>query len=375
MIKRILLAIVLVLLIVGALAGTKFLQIRKMIAQGEAFVMPPAVVSAVNATSQTWETSLSAVGSVTPVQGVTLTAETTGRISRIAFESGAKVAAGDVLVQLDISEETANLRSAQAAEELARINVERLKKLVPQQASPKADYDTAQAQLRQAQAQIESLKAIIAKKTLRAPFAGTLGIRKVNLGQNVDTAAPVVALQRLDKVYVEFQLPQQAVAQVQTGFPVRITSDALSGRELTGKLTVIEPLADSATRTVRMQAVLDNPDEKLRPGMFVQAAVILAEQKSVTLVPATAVLYAAYSDSVYVIESKAGADGKQELVLRQQFVKLGERRGDFVAIQSGLAPGVTVVSSGVFKYRNGQNVVIDNTLAPEFKLSPNPENS
>lgn len=375
MFKKILLALVLVAVIAGGLAGIKVLQIKKMISQGESFVMPPAVVSTANATSDSWETVLSAVGSVTAVQGVTLTAETPGQVERILFDSGDKVAAGDVLAQLDVSQETAQLRALDASANLAGINLKRFSSLLAQQSTAKAEYDKAQAEHQQLVAEMDAIRAVIAKKTVRAPFAGTLGLRQVNLGQNLGDTDPIVSVQRLDRVHVEFVLPQQQVHLVRPGHMVRITSDALPGQVLEGRLKAIEPQADSATRTVRMQAVLDNPDEALRPGMFVTAAVVLPEKQAVVLVPATGVLYAAYSDSVFLVEAANATDPSAGLALRQQFVKLGERRGDFVSILSGVKPGDTVVSTGVFKYRNGQAVVEDNTLAPNFQLAPRPENS
>ena len=374
MIKKILLAVLLVAVVAGALVGIKALQIRKMIAQGESFVMPPAVVSTANATSASWETVLRAVGSVTPVQGVTLTAETPGKVVRIEFDSGDRVEAGEVLVQMDVSQETAQLRALEASENLARISLKRIETLLAQRSTAKSEYDVALAEHRQVLAQMDALRAVIAKKTIRAPFAGTLGLRHVNLGQNLGDADKVATLQRLDSVYVEFVLPQQQVGQVRTGYTVRVTSDALPGQTLEGRLVAMEPLADSATRTVRMQAVFDNPGEILRPGMFVNAGVVLPAREDVTLVPATAVLFAAYSDSVFVVEQAEG-NGTQGLQLRQQFVTLGERRGDFVTVTRGIAPGQTVVSTGVFKYRNGQSVIVDNALNPEFKIAPTPENS
>ncbi|MBP9943164.1 MAG: efflux RND transporter periplasmic adaptor subunit [Desulfomicrobium sp.] len=374
MIKKILLAVLLVAVVAGALVGIKALQIKKMIAQGESFVMPPAVVSTANATSASWETVLRAVGSVTPVQGVTLTAETPGKVVRIEFDSGDRVEAGEVLVQMDVSQETAQLRALEASENLARISLKRIETLLAQRSTAKSEYDVALAEHRQVLAQMDALRAVIAKKTIRAPFAGTLGLRHVNLGQNLGDADKVATLQRLDSVYVEFVLPQQQVGQVRTGYTVRVTSDALPGQTLEGRLVAMEPLADSATRTVRMQAVFDNPAEILRPGMFVNAGVVLPAREDVTLVPATAVLFAAYSDSVFVVEQAEG-NGTQGLVLRQQFVTLGERRGDFVTVTRGVEPGQTVVSTGVFKYRNGQSVIEDNTLNPEFKIAPTPENS
>jgi len=372
MFRKILVAIVVVVVVAGALAGIKALQIRKMIAQGQSMVMPPAVVSAVNATSASWETVLTAVGSVTAVQGVTLTAETPGKVVRIFFDSGDRVAAGDVLVQLDVSQESAQLRALEASENLARVNLKRMETLLAQRTTAKAEYDTALATHRQLLAEMDALRAVIAKKTIRAPFAGTLGLRQVNLGQNLGDSDIIASLQHLDTVHVEFVLPQQQVAQVHPGVTVRVNSDAVPGRTLEGRLTAIEPLADSSTRTVRMQAVLDNPGQTLRPGMFVNVGVALPGKREVTLVPVTAVLYAAYSDSVFLVEAAEG-NGTEGLKLRQQFVQLGERRGDFVAVTRGVEPGQTVVSTGVFKYRNGQSVVVDNTLAPEFKTAPTPE--
>lgn len=374
MIRKILFALLLVAVVAGVLAGIKALQIRAMIDQTASFSMPPAVVSTVNATSSSWETVFSAVGSVTAVQGVTMTAEAPGKVVRIDFESGDRVEAGKVLAQLDTTEETARLRALEASENLARVNLRRVESLVAQRSTAKAEYDAALAEHRQILAQMDALKAFIAKKTIRAPFDGILGIRRINLGQNLGDSDVIATLTRLDRVHVEFSLPQQQVASVSPGATVRVSSDALPGQTREGRLRAVEPLADSATRTVRMQAELDNPGEALRPGMFVNVSVVLPEKREVTLIPATAVLYAAYSDSVFVVEP-AEAGAAQELTLRQQFVTLGERRGDFVAVEKGLEPGRVVVSTGVFKYRNGQSVVVDNSLSPEFEISPTPENS
>lgn len=377
MIRKIFLAVLLVAVVAGVLAGIKALQIRAMIEQSESFSMPAAVVSTVGAVSASWETVFSAVGSVTAVQGVTMTAEAPGKVVRIDFDSGDRVEAGTVLAQLDISEETARLRALEAGENLARVNLRRIESLVAQRSTAKAEYDAALAEHRQILAQMDALKAFIAKKTIRAPFSGILGIRRINLGQNLGDSDVIVTLTRLDQVHVEFSLPQQQVAPVLPGATVRVTTDALPGQAREGRLSAVEPLADSATRTVRMQAELDNPGEVLRPGMFVNVSVVLPEKREVTLIPATAVLYAAYSDSVFVVEpaEQAEAGAAEGLTLRQQFVTLGERRGDFVAVERGLEPGRVVVSTGVFKYRNGQPVVVDNTLAPEFEISPTPENS
>jgi membrane fusion protein (multidrug efflux system) len=377
MIRKILFAFFLVAAVAGVLAGIKALQIRAMIEQTESFSMPAAVVSTVNATAASWDTVFSAVGSVTAVQGVTMTAEAPGKVVRIDFDSGDRVEAGKVLAQLDLSEETARLRALEAGENLARVNLRRIESLVAQRSTAKAEYDAALAEHRQILAQMDALKAFIAKKTIRAPFSGILGIRRINLGQNLGDSDVITTLTRLDRVHVEFSLPQQQVASVLPGATVRVTTDALPGQVREGRLSAVEPLADSATRTVRMQAELDNPGEVLRPGMFVNVNVVLPEKREVTLIPATAVLYAAYSDSVFVVEpaESAEAGAAEGLALRQQFVTLGERRGDFVVVEKGLEPGRVVVGTGVFKYRNGQPVVVDNSLSPEFKISPNPENS
>jgi membrane fusion protein (multidrug efflux system) len=374
MFKKIIFALVLVAAVASVLAGIKAMQIKAMIAQGESFSAPPAVISTVNASAALWDTVFTAVGSVAAVQGVTMTAEAPGKVVGIHFDSGDRVKAGDVLAQLDVSEESARLRALEATENLTRLNLRRIESLVAQRSTAKSEYDAALAEHRQILAQMDALKAFISKKTIRAPFDGVLGIRHINLGQNLGDSDVIVSLQRLDRVHVEFSLPQQQVGRVLAGATVRVTSDALPGQTLEGRLAAVEPLADSSTRTVRMQAELVNSGEVLRPGMFVNVAVVLPEKRELVLVPATAVLYAAYSDSVFVVEAAQG-NGTEELKLRQQFVTLGERRGDFVAVSKGITPGQTVVSTGVFKYRNGQSVVVDNTLAPEFNLSPTPENS
>jgi membrane fusion protein, multidrug efflux system len=376
--KAIIFAIIGLVVVVGLLVGIKGLQIGDMIAQGKQFVPPPETVTSAAVTRDTWETLLTAVGSLDAVQGVTITAEVTGKVVKIAFEPGSQVAAGDLLVQQDISEEKARLRSAQATAKLAQINFERSEKLLPEKVISQSDYDNNRAKLTQAQAEVENIKAVIAKKTIRAPFTGRLGIRMINLGQVINDGQAIVALQALDPIFANFLLPQQQLARIQKGLAVRVTSDALPGQVVTGKITAINPEVDAATRNIRVQATLSNSDEQLRPGMYANVAVVLPKEEDVLTIPATAVLYAPYSDSVFVIEEAKGgaADGKPAgQTVRQQFVRLGEKRGDFIAVISGLKPDETVVSTGVFKLRNGQAVVVDNTLAPQFKLAPKPTES
>jgi membrane fusion protein, multidrug efflux system len=375
-IKAILLCAAGVVIIAGLLAGTKALQIRAMISQGKQLKMPPEVVTAAAAQRQSWESLITAVGSLKAVQGVELTAELTGKVASIAFEPGTRVKAGDLLVQQDISAETAQLRAAEAAVALAKINFERAKKMLATKVVAESSYDNADAQLKQALAQADTIRATIAKKTIRAPFSGRIGIRLINIGQIIKEGEAIVSLQALDPIFVDFLVPQQQLPQIRPGLDIRITSDALpAGRVVTGKITALNPDVDAASRNIRVQATVANEDELLRPGMFANVAIVLPEQNPVLTIPATAVLYAPYSDSVFIVEDAKAEEGKSGKVVRQQFVRLGEKRGDFVAVLSGLKAEETVVSTGVFKLRNGQGVVVDNTLAPEFKLAPQPKDS
>jgi membrane fusion protein (multidrug efflux system) len=374
--KTIILTIIGLLTIIGILGGIKGLQINQMIAQGSQSVPPPETVTTAVVQTDSWESRLTAVGSLAAVQGVMVTAELTGKIVRIAFEPGTMVHAGDLLVQQDTSSEAAQLRAAEATVELAKLNYERLKKLLDRRTIAQSQYDNAEAQYKEGVARADAIRAVIAKKNIRAPFAGRLGIRLVNLGQILNEGEPIVSLQSIDPIFVNFSLPQQQLAQVQTGLTVRITSDALPGPAIEGRITAINPEVDAATRNIRIQATVANQQEHLRPGMFVNVAVVLPAANNVLAVPATAVLYAPYSDSVFVVDEKKSENNSDPgLVVRQQVVQLGEKRGDFVAIAAGLEAGETIVSTGAFKLRNGQAVVVDNTLAPEFKLAPEPGDS
>lgn len=376
-IKSILLCGAGVVLVFGVLAGVKTLQIRAMINQGKQMKMPPEVVTAAKAQPDSWESLITAVGSLEAVQGVVVTAEMTGKVTAIAFEPGTRVKAGDLLVQQDVSAETAQLRAAESAVALAKINFERSKKMLSTKVVAESSYDNAEAQLKQAQAQADTFRAAIAKKTIRAPFSGRLGIRLVNIGQIIKEAEAIVSLQALEPIFVNFSVPQQQLPQIRLGLEVRITSDALpAGQVVTGKITALNPNVDAASRNIKVQATVANSDELLRPGMFANVAIVQPIQNPVLAIPATSVLYAPYSDSVFIVENaKAEEGGKAGKVVRQQFVRLGEKRGDFVAVLSGLKAEETVVSTGVFKLRNGQSVVVDNSLAPEFKLAPKPKDS
>lgn len=370
--KRIILTILALLVVVGILAGIKALQIGAMVDQGKKFVPPPETVTTAQVKAESWDTALTAVGTLNAVQGVTVAAELPGKVVRIAFEPGSAVKKGDLLLRQDTTSEEAQLPGAVAQVNLSSANLKRADQLFKDGIISQSDHDTAVANAEQAQAQADNIRATIAKKTIRAPFSGHLGIRQVNLGQMLREGDPIVTLQSLDPIYVDFTLPQQQLHMVRLGLPVRVTTDALPGETLQGRITAINPLVEAETRQIKIQATVANRGNKLRPGMFGNVAVGLPELQKVLAIPATAVLYAPYGDSVFVIEDAADKKGK---VLRQQFVRLGPKRGDFVAVTSGLREGETVVSTGVFKLRNGQSVVIDNTLAPDFRKAPIPENN
>jgi membrane fusion protein (multidrug efflux system) len=371
--KRILLVILGLVILVAALAAVKTMQIKAMVDQGKKFVPPPETVTIAVATAESWETALTAVGSLTAVQGVTVAAELPGKIVEIAFGSGASVKKGDLLIRQDTSVEEAQLPGAVSQANLTRTVLARDARMLEEQIISQAEYDTAVAGNEQAMAQAAIIRATIEKKTVRAPFGGRLGIRQVNLGQTLREGDPIVTLQSLDPIYVNFTLPQQQLAQLRPGLPVRVTCDALPGLTIDGRITAVNPLVDADTRNIQLQATVANRAEKLRPGMFVNAAVGLPIRDKVLAIPATAVLYAPYGDSVFVVADDNVVKGGK--ALRQQFVRLGEKRGDFVAVTSGLKQGETVVSTGVFKLRNGQAVVVDNRLAPTFRINPRPVNN
>jgi len=376
MAKRIVLTILGLIIIGGAIAGVKVLQIRTMIDQGGKFVPPPETVSTASVRSESWESVITAVASLEAVQGVTVAAEQPGKVVNIAFSPGAIINKGDLLVQLDSTAEEAQLRAIQASRNLAQTNLRRLAGLVSKGLISQADYDNAEASFKQAAAQADNVRAIIEKKNIHAPFAGRLGVRQVNLGQMLKEGEAIVSLQVLDPIFVNFMLPQQELGRIKVGLTVRLSGDGLGSQPLVGEISTIDPKVDAVTRTIRVQATVANSDERMRPGMYVSVSVVLPERSEVLALPATAVLYAPYSDSVFVVEEKKDEkNGRSGKALRQQFVRLGEKRGDFVAVLSGLQEGATVASTGVFKLRNGQAVVVDNTHSPTFELNPKPENN
>ncbi len=374
MIRKVVIAIVFVLAIAGTLAGIKISQFKTLMAAGKSFAQPPESVSAVEVKQEQWEESFTAIGSVAAVQGVTVTPEVAGTVTEIAFDPGAVVAKGDLLVRLDTSLEVAQLSALEAQVDLARVNAERERTLRQQQLISQSELDTAEATLKQDQADADATRALIEKKTVRAPFAGRLGIRQVNLGQYLDAGKPIASLQSLTPIYVNFSLPQQDLAQLKTGMTVRLTTDAYPDEAFEGKLSAINPELDQTTRSVGLQATFGNAGQLLRPGMFARVEVLLPQADDELVIPLTAVLSEPFGDSVYVIESKAGAT-KPELVVRQQFIRTGPTRGDFITVASGLKVGERIVNAGLFKLRNGMAVVENNAVMPKSTENPRPPDS
>lgn len=372
--KRWAIGIVLLLVVIAGLTAVKAAQIVAMIKAGETFVPPPEAVTSAKAESFGWQGTQAAVGTVLAVRGVTLSAELPGVVNDIRFENGASVKKGQVLVQLDTSSEAAQLTGAEAEAALARLTRDRVEKLHTQGANTQSDLDAIRARAVQAEASVAHLRTLIAKKLIRAPFEGRVGIRQVELGQLVSPGNPIASLQSINPALVEFQLPQQALAQVKQGQKVRIRVDVFPEKTWEGELTTINPEVELSSRNVRMRATVPNEDGRLLPGMFANIQVLAEADHPVVAIPATAVVFAPYGDSVFTLSDGKDAAGKPALLARQQFVRLGERRGDFVEVTSGLTVGQTVVSSGVFKLKNGAAVVLNNALAPPVESAPQPVN-
>jgi len=365
-------------LLVFGLGFFKFTQIQGFIAMAKsgAFAPPPTAVSTEVAKQTSWQPTLDTIGSVVAINGVTVSTDLAGIVSQIAFESGAKVHAGDLLVHLDTSQEEAQLHQAEAQRDLAQINLKRNTGLLASRTISQSDYDNSEATFRQMQATVDQYRALIARKTLRAAFDGIVGIRQANLGQYLKEGDPVVTLQSFDPIYVNFSLPQQDLSKLAVGQTVELHADAFEKETFTGKINAINSLVDQTTRNVQIQATLSNPDAKLRPGMFVRVSVLMNESKPVVAIPATAIHYAPYGDSIFIVSDlKDPQSGKPYKGVREQFVKVGQTRGDLVAIESGLKPGEEVATSGVFRLRNAAPIVVNNQTKPEAELRPTPTDS
>lgn len=375
MAKRMLVMLALTLLVVAGLGLVKFRQIQSAIGQAAAFQPPPEAVTTIIAQQDRWPATLGAIGTVAAVQGVVVSADLPGTVERIAFESGRFVHQGDMLVQLDTRQERAQLAAGEAERQLAVLNFGRMKGLLEQRVISQSEYDQATAQQKQTDARVGEIRATIERKTIRAPFSGVLGIRQVNRGQYLAAGDPIVPLQALQPIYVNFGVPQQDLARIKVGGDVHITAEELPGVQLTGRVSAINSVVDEATRNVQVQATLPNRDGRLRPGMFVQTTLGTGTSNAVIALPAPAISYAPYGDSVFVVTELKDPNGRPYKGVRQQFVKVGGSRGDQVAVLSGIKPGDEIVTSGVFKLRNGAAVLVNNKVTPANSRAPKPEDS
>src|SRR5919197_522985 len=375
MAKRMILMLAVATVLITGLGWVKFRQVKAAGAEHAAFQPPPEAVTTIVARQEQWPATVSAVGTVAAVRGVTVAADLPGIVEKINFDSGKMVKEGDILVQLDTRQERAQLAAAEAQRDLAQVNFARMQELVKEGVISKMEYDQSTAEHRQMDARVGETRATIERKTIRAPFSGALGIRQVNLGQYLAGGAPIVPLQSLNPVYVNFGVPQQIVGQVRIGQKVRITTGDVEGVQFAGHVPAVDSVVDEATRNIQVQATLANPEGKLRPGMFVQVEMMLGGSRTVVTLPASAISYAPYGDSVYIISDLKSPNGQSYRGARQQFVKLGGTRGDQVAVISGVNPGDEVVTSGAFKLRNGAAVLVNNTVRPGNNPAPKPEDN
>lgn len=374
MAKRMILMLGVMVVLVTALGFIKFKQVQSAV-QAASFQPPPEAVTSIVAQQEQWPATMSVIGTMEAVHGVTVSADLPGTVERINFESGQFVREGDVLVELDTRQERAQLAALEAQRDLARVNFGRMQQLVNEGVISRMEYDRATAEQKQTEANVGEIRATIARKTIRAPFSGVLGIRKVNLGQYLSAGSAVVPLQSLNPIYVNFGLPQQELGAVRVGRDLRVTSEDLVGHVFSGRVTALDSVVDQTTRNIQVQATLANPEGKLKPGMFVQVEVVSGASRPVITLPASAISYAPYGDSVFIISDLKDPKGQPYRGVRQQFVKVDGSRGDQVAVVSGVNPGDEVVTSGVFKLRNGAAVQVNNKIKPENNPAPKPEDS
>lgn len=378
-------AILALLAVVFGLAATKFEQISSLISMGHAMAKagpPPEAVGTTVAKVDTWQETIEAVGSVAPARGVTVSNDAPGIVSAIHFESGKMVHEGDVLVELDSNVERSQLAAVEARRELAQINAGRTRALVATDALPRSQQDSDDAVVKTSRSDLEALRAQVARKIVRAPFSGKLGIRQVNLGQYLNSGTPITSLEATDSVFVDFSLPQQRLNTVSLNMPVLVVIEGENDKPaVEGLIKAIDPSIDATTRSLKLRASLPNHESRLLPGMFAKVSVVLPERRDVVVVPVQAVVHASFGDSVFIVEGRKDPEGNPvsspagaAKVARQQFVKIGETRGDFVSVVDGLAAGQEVVSAGAFKLRNGASVSVNNAVQAKAELSPHPEN-
>ena len=372
--KRMVLMLIAVAAFLAVIGTVKFRQIQAGMAMAASFQPPPEAVTTMRAPQEEWPASLGAIGTVAAARGVTVSADLPGVVEKIAFDSGIAVRQGEVLVRLDARQERAQLAAAESQRNLTRLNLDRARGLLTDGVISQADFDRASAEHAQAAARVGEITATIDRKQIRAPFSGLLGIRQVDLGEYLAGGDPIVPLQATDPVYVNFSVPQQEVPRLRVGGEVKVTAEGL-GAEFVGRITALDSVVDPATRNVQIQATLANPTGRLRPGMFVDTQVVLGATRAVVAVPASAISYAPYGDSVFVVSELQGPKGEKYRGVTQQFVKLGASRGDQVAVLSGLEAGQEIVTSGAFKLRNGAAVLVSDAVKMSNDPAPRPENN
>jgi membrane fusion protein (multidrug efflux system) len=373
MIKKFLIALSGFVVLVLALGAIKAKQIHT--AMSVSHEQPASSVTTFEAKQVEWRSYIKAIGSLAPVQGVTISADADGQIVRIPVESGTAVKAGDILVEIDASVEEAQLAASEARAGLAKVGLDRAQSLLGNNTVAKSEFDTADATYKQAMAEVASFQATIDKKRVRAPFDGRVGIRLVNVGQYVSRGSPLLPLQKLDPIYVNFSVPQRQLSSLSVGQKVVVNVDAAEAGSFEGAVNAINSEVDAATRTVTVQATVSNPNEILRAGMFAKVEVELPQAESLVVVPATAIAYASYGNSVFIVEKMKDDSGKEYVGVRQQPVTVGTARGDLVSIAGGVKPGEQVVTAGVFKLRNGVPVQVNNTVQPSSNPAPKPSNT
>jgi membrane fusion protein (multidrug efflux system) len=373
LVKRLGIMLVLAGLVFGGIFGFQAFKahmIKQFMTSNKA---PPVTVSAIKTEMHAWQPQLSAVGSLRAVRGVDVTSEIAGLVRSLHFKSGDRAAAGQLLVQLNADADVAQLRALEAAAKLARTTYERDKAQFEIEAVSKAQLDAAAADLKSKQAQAAQQAAIVDKKTIRAPFAGRLGISSINPGQYLNPGEKIVTLQELDPVYVDFSVPQQQLARITLGQKVVATTDTYPDQSFDGQITAIDPKVDPQTRNVQVEATLHNPKHQLLPGMFATVKVDSGAAEQLLTLPQTAVTYNPYGETVYlVVPGSNGPDGKPTLIAKQTFVTIGPTRGDQVAILKGVNDGDLVVTSGQLKLKNGSELIINNTVQPSNEAAPAP---
>ncbi|MEW9583629.1 efflux RND transporter periplasmic adaptor subunit [Paraburkholderia sp. DGU8] len=375
MAKRMVIMLICVGLLLAALVGFNLLRTHMFAKFMAANTAPPATVSAVVAGYQSWQPQLAAVGSLRAVRGVDVTTEVAGLVREVAFRSGQETRAGQVLIRLNADSDVALLQSLQAAAELAQTVYQRDKAQYDIQAIAKAQLDADAADLKGKKAQVAQQVALLEKKTIRAPFAGRLGITLINPGQYLNPGDAIVTLQAIDPIYADFSVPQQQLGQLRIGAPVVVDTNAYSGQTFAGKIQSVSPKVDSTTRNVQVEASVDNRERKLLPGMYANVKIDSGPQQRYLTLPQTAIAYNPYGATVFIVKpgTQPNAQGKTLPVAQQVFVTPGPTRGDQVAILKGVSAGTQVVTSGQLKLKNGTPLIINNSVQPADNPNPAPQ--